>query len=299
MEGLEYRLKPASEFIDEVVERFYPSSKILPGYPVTWSTVPIRVLPAELSVWAGINGHGKSQIMGQVVLMAAMAGEKTAIASFEMPAPKTLHRMARQAIGKQNPAHDEIRDCLHWLGDYVTIYDYVGRGQMPNMLHNFTLAAETEGCSQFVIDSLMKCGLAEDAYSDQKFLVEDFHNFAMSNKVHVHLIAHARKLKDEKDKPGKMDISGSSGITNVADNVYTVWRNKAKEHARWEFKGKGQSLPYDFDDSADAILECVKSREFGGEVEQQYRLWFEPHSQQYCECKERVVYAYYGDTPPF
>lgn len=300
---MEHLLKPATAFTDSVVERFHPTNKELPGFPLMWPTLAhIRILPSELSVWAGINGHGKSLILNQVVLMAAYHKEKTAIASFEMKPEKTLYRMIRQLLGVREPSKDQINTALAWLDDYVVIYDYVGRGVVSQMLQNFTVAAETEGCTQFVIDSLMKCGLAEDDYSQQKFLVEDFHNFAMKTGGHVHLVAHARKSKDEGEKPGKMDVSGSAGITNIADNVYTVWRNKPKEAKVDEYRRKNYSLPADLQQANDAVLECVKSREMGSEVERKYGLWYDIPSMQYCDTSDRITMDFgmekgIGDLP--
>ena len=200
-----YIIRTAEKYEKSVIEYFYPSNNIQPGFSFEWDCMKhIRIRPAELSVWAGINGHGKSMIASQVALMAARAGEKTVIASFEMPAHKTLGRMVKQATGETEPSKQKIRDCLNWLKQYIHIYDSVGRGNVEQMLSNFKTACEVEGTTQYIIDSLMKCGLAEDDYSKQKFLVEDFHNAAMKMHAHVHLVAHARKSKDENVAPAAL-----------------------------------------------------------------------------------------------
>ena len=287
-----YIVKPASEFESGVMDYFYPSNTTPVGFAFEWEEMKLaRVRPAELSVWAGINGHGKSMIVSQVALMAARAGEKTVIASFEMSGNKTLGRMVRQATGEAIPSKKKIKECLDWMKEYIHIFDFMGRGNVDLMLKNFRIACETEGCTQFIIDSLMKCGLAEDDYSKQKFLVEDFHNAAIKLHAHVHLVAHARKSKDESDKPGKMDVSGSAGITNIADNVYTVWRNKPKEAKVNQYRRQHTMIPYEVEKQPDCIVECVKSREQGGDVEKQYYLWYDHKTCQYTnEDRERQNY---------
>lgn len=297
---MDIRVKPASAFVEEVVERFHPVNKVLPGYPLGWSKCShIRVLPSELSVWTGINGHGKSLFLNQVVLQAAQYGVKTVIASFEMPAAKTLYRMVRQAINKANPSTTEIRDAMAFISQHVMIYDYVGRGKTEDMINNLDVAVECDGVSQIVIDSLMKCGLADDDYNAQKFLVEDLHGFAMKHGVHVHLVAHARKGKDENDMPGKMDISGSGNITNMADNVYCVWRNKSKEAKMNEYFANRQQPPVDLQEKHDAIFECSKSREYGNEAERRYRFWYHAESMQYLESQDQPPVDYSGCEVPF
>jgi len=139
MEG--YIIYPADHFTDSVLDCFYPKNNILPGFPLMWDSMNhIRVRPQELSVWAGINGHGKSMIVSMVALMAAYHKEKTVIASFEMTAQKTLGRMVLQALGEPNPSRDLIRDCLSWMKEYIFIYHFVGRGDVNSMRSNFETA---------------------------------------------------------------------------------------------------------------------------------------------------------------
>lgn len=280
----DYIIKPADEFTDAVLQRFYPSNQIQPGFPMPWREMAgIRIRPCELSVFAGINGHGKSMITSQLALAAAAYGENVVIASFEMPAAKTLWRMVRMIVKTPNPSPAEIRLAMAWMSQHISVYDYIGRGDVNQMLDNFKWAVEYNGTTQFIIDSLMKCGLAEDDYSKQKFLVEDFHNAAMTLNAHVHLVAHARKGKDEDDRPGKMSVAGAAGITNIADNVYTVFRNKAKEAKIHECARKHQPYPAGIAEQPDCIIECVKSREQGGEAEKPYHLFYDVASCQYVD----------------
>ncbi len=128
------------------------------------------------------------------------------------------------------------------------------------------------GVSQFVIDSFMKCGVSSDDYNEQKNFMNDLVNFAKHAMCHVHLVAHARKGKDEKAVVGKMEIKGSSDIFNMADNCLTVWRNKTKE------EGIRDGDAYSTKDP-DAIVFCDKQRETGWEGK--ILLQFLPDSLQY------------------
>ena len=79
--------------------------------------------------------------------------------------------------------------------------------------------------------------------------------------MHVHLVAHSRKGKDEKEIVGKLDVKGSSDITNQADNVITVWRNKKKEEQR----AANQLSEDDEGQQPDAVIFCDKQRDTGWE----------------------------------
>jgi twinkle protein len=277
-------IKPASDFYDSVFERFYPRDTKRPGFAYGWDEPlrkDLRCLPGEMSIWTGINGHGKSLILGQVALMAKEAGEKVIIASFEMKAEKTLYRMIRQATAQRRPEGADIAAALDWMKDGISIYDFVGRADVATMQRMFMEAAQM-GYTQFIVDSLMKLGLAEDDYNSQKRICEDLQNFSQDYNVHVHLVAHPRKGADEMSPMGKMDVMGAGGITNVADNVYSVWRNKKKEDRLTELeRTKSTFIPTEIMNDCDAILWCCKHREDGSDVERKYALWYEKQSMQY------------------
>jgi twinkle protein len=130
--------------------------------------------------------------------------------------------------------------------------------------------------SHFIIDSLAKCGMSEDDYNAQKAFVETLSDFSREHNAHVHLIAHARKGSDEHNPPGKMDVKGSGAITDLCDNVFSVWRNKPKEEM---LERTGDEDNTALDERPDAVVACVKQRY--GEWEGRIALWFDRQSLQY------------------
>lgn len=290
------QLLPAHDFSKQVIARAFPKGPP-PGHTMGWQkTSGIRILPSELSVWTGINGHGKSLFLSEVVLHSAAQKVSTAIASLEMRAESTLYRMVRQACGTYRLTEREVAGCLKWLGQHVYIYDLLGTADPESMLRTFRSAIETDGITQFVVDSLMKLGLAEDDYNGQKRLTENLSNFAMKHDVHVHLVAHARKGKDENDMPGKFDVLGASGITNIAHNVYSVWRNKKKEAEVERYRGTGALPPSELLMKPDVVLACDKHREYGGDVERNYGFFFHREATRYIEKPDAEVEILYRDA---
>ena len=140
------------------------------------------------------------------------------------------------------------------------------------MLAVLRYCAEQIKADHFVIDSLMKCGIAEDDYTGQKHFIDQLCAIGRDSGMHIHLVAHSRKAKDEYSPPGKMDVKGTGSITDQVDNVITVWRNKAKEKSLQEGKTVKDGEP-------DALLICDKQR--NGEWEGQIKLWFDRNSMQY------------------
>jgi twinkle protein len=63
----------------------------------------VRLRPGELTVWAGINKHGKTTFLTNVMLNVMQAGQKVCIASMEMKPAETMAKMTRQAAGTGSP----------------------------------------------------------------------------------------------------------------------------------------------------------------------------------------------------
>jgi twinkle protein len=296
-------LKRADSFTLSVLEKFDPPEGELPGLLfLLGKLIHILLALGELSIWTGLSGHGKSLFLNQACLDALRRGMIVAIASFEMSAKKTLYRMVRQALGAENPEDWLIIQCLEWLGPRVWIYDHVGRANVEHLLKAFHRAACDQGVTHFVIDSLMKCGIAEDDYNGQKSLVDRLQNFAQKDNVHVHLVAHSRKKADESESPGKMDVRGAASITDLADNVFSIWRNKKKENAYRAYEHTGE-LPSGMTieklmGQPDSLLDCLKHRELGGDAEGRYGLYYHRASMQFMERNDaKPLYYFQGERP--
>lgn len=271
MTDCHHRVKSARDYADEVVSHFW-DEKAAKGAKSTFSAYNdrLRFRPHEVTIWAGFNGHGKSLLLGQSVIGFAMQGERTCIASLEMRPVTTLSRMARQASQTNKPDEDFLREFCDAMGDGLYLYDQQGMVSADKIVGVIRYAAEKKECKHFVVDSLMKCGMGEDDYNGQKHFVDQLCTVARDTGIHVHLVAHSRKQKDENSPPSKMDIRGGASISDQVDNVLIVWRNKLKEDAL----ANGKPAHAD----PDAYMLCQKQR--NGEWEGSIPLWFDRASQQ-------------------
>ena len=229
----------------------------------------VRLRPAETSVWAGVNSHGKSVSLSHVVVDAVAQGERSCIASMEMKPRKLGRKMYQQIIGKEKPNTVDAVNVVDFLGDNVWLFEVYGTAKATRIIDVFQYARKRYGISLFVVDSLAKCGYGEDDYNGQKGFVDRLAEFAGQNNVHVALVVHMRKRENEDKVPGKMDIKGTGAIADMVDNVFIWWRNKKKESSGIK------------SDEADAILSCVKQRETGDEPT--FNLYFHKPSCQFID----------------
>ena len=87
-------------------------------WPKTFDYVRLR--PGEVSLWAGVNGHGKSLVLGQIVLWFP-ADVKSVIASLEMPVAATAARMCRQTLPSGRPTEQYLELFAHHV-DNLWLY---------------------------------------------------------------------------------------------------------------------------------------------------------------------------------
>lgn len=269
------KVKSATEWTSDLMSYFTQGAPSQ-GCILPWSKTHglIKLRSGELSIWAGVNGHGKSLLHSMISYALVRQKQSVCIASMEMKPVQTLVRMCRQATGVESPSQDYINRFAASLGSELWMYDQQGTVKSKNMLAVVRYCREELEIDHFVIDSLMKCGMGTDDYNAQKYFVDALSTYAKDSGLHVHLIAHSRKKETEHKHMDKFDVKGASEITDMADNVFTLWRNKGKE----EKAQKGQ-LKAEEQDMPDAVLNCDKQR--NGDWEGKISLWFVPRALQY------------------
>jgi twinkle protein len=280
-------VKPASVWMAELIHKLRNPDQTKKVY-LPWEKCQkvFQFRPGEVTLWAGQNGHGKTQVVSQVVLSLMGQDERVCIASFEMKPQTTLQRLARMYAGT-NPFSPEYQsdagiralESLYgefgeWSDGKLWLYDQTGTVSADRVVSMARYCAKEKGITHVVIDSLMKCVQGEDDYNGQKSFVDELTALARDNQIHIHLIHHTRKPKDENHMPDKHDNKGSGAITDLVDNVMMVWRNKAKED-EWKAKSTRSTKQTE----PDAMLNCRKQR--NGEDEPSIALWFDRDSQQY------------------
>ncbi len=282
-------LKSAGTYTDEVIRAFYPPGDYEPGILPPWQKAEGKILfrPSELTIITGINGHGKSILSSQFALEACNQGYRACIASMEMQPRLTLQRMVKQAAalssmtGDLIPSIPHIRAIQTWLDDKLWLFAVTGTAKADRMMQVFEYAHKRYSIGLFVIDSLAKCGLAEDDYNGQKLFVERLKDFTLDTGAHVLLITHPRKSSSEDDQPGKMDVRGAQSITDMADNGCSLWRNKRKEEAAQKPEDQRTDADKKQLERPDAFLTWWKSR--NGTWEGKLALWYHESSQQFVE----------------
>lgn len=294
-------VKNASLYIPAIKKQMRDSSKERKVWmPWEKANDSFYFRPGEVTVWAGMNGHGKSQVTAQIAMHLLKQQEKVCMASFEMKPAQTIRLMSRMYIGTnpftpeyQNDEGYEVLDLLldkfaAWSKN-LWIYDQTGTTNVETVIGMTRYCAKELKINHIFIDSLMKVVGSEEDMTGQKMLVAELFSIAKDHNVHVHLIHHVRKPQNENVIPDKYDLKGSGSISDQVDNVFTVFRNKAKEDDIRN-NGKFGTKAAEFD----SILKCCKQRHYegSGDGEPAISLWLHRDSGQFIGQPHDPVFAY-------
>lgn len=218
-------------WLNDLLERFGESDR-LTGAKLPWSDTfeKIRFRPGEVTIHAGMNGHYKSVVTGQLAMWFALQGEPAGIMSFEMPVQVTQQRMCQQAAGSKHPSNNFIRQWSAWNNRHLAYYDHLDTSPSSRVLGAVFYMAKDLGCKHILIDSLTKCGLPYGERGAEKYFIDALCATAKVFSIHIHLVCHVRKPSGEGSIkiPTKWDVRGAGELTDLVDNVIIHWSDKRK-----------------------------------------------------------------------
>ena len=284
----------AGEFTDAVVNLFWPPDDTPQGYTLPFRSIgdKVRFRNAEMTLWAGATGSGKSQVVSHASVHWGREGARVCIASLEMKPERLLRRMVKQAGNVDRPSEPFIRAIMEWINEWVWCFNLVGKASTQAVLEVFDYAHRRYGCDTFIIDSLMRLGIASDDYVGQEKAVFEMVQWVTQREAHLHLVAHSRKSdpKNGNAVPESEDVKGASEIGSNAFNILSVFRDRKLED---KIKGLQERLNHAseierrvaheeltaLDDQPPVILNTAKQR--NGDWEGKCGLWFNQETYQY------------------
>ena len=186
----------------------------------------------ELTIWAGVNGMGKSMVTTQLALFAAKTSS-WCIASMEMKPEATIERMVEMAVGSSSVTKRALHELVAMVGQNIMLYDKQDTVDYQHMLKVVRYVREVYKVDHFVIDSLMKCdkrgASKENKTVAQVDFINDLASYARDSGLHVHLVHHMRKGERESNLPDKFDVRGAGEIVDMADNLVIVHSLKSDD----------------------------------------------------------------------
>lgn len=252
--------------------------------------------PSELTILSGSNGSGKSSILSQLAIEGIDQGFKVAMFSGELQADRVLNWVSLQCAGKKHtqatkyenfytvPEH--TREKINkWLEDKLYIYNNDLGTKVENVLSAIRECIEKNKINMVILDNMMSLDLASvsgERFEKQTTLVLALCELAKRYSIHIHFVCHPRKSLGFLRKT---DISGSSDLTNSADNVFIIHRVNTdfKRFTKQDLGLKEDNPLYSYDN----VIEICKSRDTGV-CDEFIGLYFEKESKRFLNTKDEL-----------
>ena len=236
------RVVHIADFIEELRDDFLNGDRSrgrTTGFPSLDNLIGGR-RPGELTVISGNTGSGKSSFTLNLALNIAASGEGVLLGSFEQTILAVLRKISQSISEKwfalredetgssmQIDDLDEVCRVLEELPLYAI--NVFGRMSTEEFVDCAAYAKRRLKVPTVILDHIHF--MLRHSKSDTERIEIDHTMLALKqctieNQLYRYVVAHPKKKNDENAVIGVEDFRGSSFISQVADNVLVVWRDR-------------------------------------------------------------------------
>ena len=233
----------------------------------------------EVTVLSGTSSSGKSTWLNTLAMNVVNQGERVVMVNLEQTSLMLKGWIEMVAAGDSHVVpdirrHNDDEPKYHisdetsriidqWLDGKFYLYDSDMDHQWVNLLRSM-IAMAKEGVRFFILDNLMSIDMdtsAGDKWEQQKQVISLTKEFAKKYNCHCVLVAHPRKPQGF---IRKHDISGTSDITNIADNVFIMHRTNRDFLTTGSQFYKREDIERFYNSLTNGnVMEIVKNRDYG------------------------------------
>jgi twinkle protein len=188
----------------------------------------LRLYPGGVTIWSGFPGHGKTTLLRQLICHILKKGSSVFLASLEENPRDVLMRLAGVAAGREVPSPHQMQWFIDAYAKRFRLWGRIGIARNFQMLSVVRKLAAESKIRHVVIDSLMCMDISNDDNEGQRRFANDVAATARACNVHIHLVAHPRKLINSNQEPDLNDVAGAREIGGIADNVIFVRRSQSE-----------------------------------------------------------------------
>lgn len=187
----------------------------------------LRLYPGGVTIWSGFPGAGKTTLLRQFVCHCLARGSSVFQASLEEDPRNVLVNLAAVAAGREMPNAHQMQWFIDAYGTRFRLWGVIGIAKHRQLLAVVRKLAE-QGVRHAIVDSLMCLDIANDDFEAQRRFANLVAATARAANIHIHLVAHPRKLISADQEPDINDVAGARELGGIADNVIFVRRVRSE-----------------------------------------------------------------------
>lgn len=231
-----------------------------------------------VTVWTGVSNVGKTTLLTAVINASIEQNHKVLAFNGEQSREDFKNNLYVQSSDPSDLYYEQYLDTAitdvfvkeqkrHELdrkyGGKLFIYNNNAPRTIGALLHEMEDALILHGVDVFVLDNFMQIDMSSsDILQEQSRVMEALRTFAVKKQVHIHLVAHPRKMQEFHVRLSLFDISGSMNVANKAYNIIAIERVDMMDKDGTEYKNLEKILfekHYDIKQTG-TILEVLKTK---------------------------------------
>ena len=231
-----------SEFIEDFRSSFMNGDRdrgSTTGFPSLDSLIGGR-RKGEITVISGNTGSGKSTFCLNTALNIAATGEAVLLGSFEQTIPAIMRKMAQMVSGRWwSLREDDLGKVMNAddLEQVIRVFEEIplyvlnvfGQMRKEEFMDAVKFARRRLNVKTVILDHIhfmLKHERADSERIEIDNTMLALKQMTIERDLSCYVVAHPRKKQDENPVIGIEDFRGSSFISQVADNVLVVWRDR-------------------------------------------------------------------------
>lgn len=227
----EFDVEPESVLIDlakldgkQLLSEYHARNAKFGTTPFDPAGDTFRLYPGGVTIWSGFPGAGKTTLLRQFVCHTLARGSSVFLASLEEHPNDVIVRLTATAAGVADPTAHQVQWFIDAYAQRFRLWGVIGIAKHLQLLAAIRECA-THGIRHAIIDSLMCLDVANDDFEGQRRFANLLSATARAANVHLHLVAHPRKLVSAQQELDLNDVAGAREIGGVADNVLFIRRS--------------------------------------------------------------------------
>lgn len=185
----------------------------------------LRFYPGGVSIWSGYPGTGKTTLLRQFACQLLHNKNQVFFASLEEDPSDLIVRCAGVAFGQEEPTDQQLQWFIDYYANDFRVWGKIGIAKHAEIIGIIQHLAK-QGMTHAIIDSMMCLDIPNDDFEKQRQFANLLGNVARTLGIHIHLVAHPRKIVSSDQEPDLNDVAGAREIGGIADNVLFIRRGK-------------------------------------------------------------------------
>lgn len=231
-----------------------------------------------ITIWTGLTNNGKTTMLTMIAKETIKQREKVFFFNGEQTKDDFKNNIYKQSVKSEKiyfkqykdtnildffVKDDELIKLDKVYGENLIVYNNDINRDIDTLLLAMYEVHTKEKVNVFILDNFMQIDMKSDnVYQEQTSVMEKLRTFAVNENVHIHLVAHPRKVERFTTRLSLYDISGSGNLSNKAYNIINIMRVDNINKENNEYKKICEDMfreRYDIRETS-TILEVLKTK---------------------------------------